>query len=50
MQRNYLKLLEISTDQAETIQGQSELIKTLINESFEKENMIDVLLQDIEGN
>lgn len=47
MQRKFLSLLEIMTNQALIISNQSEFIDKLINENMEKENMVNTLLEDI---
>lgn len=49
MQRNYLKLLEVVQYQAETIKKQSAFIDSLVNENLEKENMVNILVEDIEN-
>ena len=48
MQRNYFKLLEVMHDQSKLIDKQSEFIDGLMNENIEKENMINILFEDVE--
>ena len=45
--KNYLDLLEIITEQERVILKQGEMITRLINETAEKENMINELTKDI---
>ena len=45
----YYDLLEIIEKQDEMIYKQSKLITKLVNENMEKENMINILMQEQEG-
>ena len=45
--KNYLELLEVITEQERVIVKQGEMIVRLINETAEKENMINELTKDI---
>ena len=45
----YYDLLGIIEMQDEMIRKQNELISELVNENMEKENMINVLMQEQEG-
>lgn len=45
--KNYLDLLDMINQQENIIAKQSELITRLINETAEKENMINELMDDI---
>lgn len=45
----YYDLLEIIEKQDEMIYKQNKLITKLVNENMEKENMINILMQEQEG-
>ena len=45
----YYELLDIIEKQEDMIRKQNELISELVNENMEKENMINVLMQEQEG-
>ena len=45
--KNYLELLEVITEQERVIVKQGEMIVRLVNETAEKENMINELMKDI---
>ena len=45
----YYELLDIIEKQEDMIRKQNELIAELTNENLEKENMINVLMQEQEG-
>jgi len=45
--KNYLDLLDVITQQEKIIVKQNELIARLVNETAEKENMINELMKDV---
>jgi len=45
--KNYLDLLDIINQQEKIIAKQNEMISGLVNETTEKENMINELMKDI---
>lgn len=45
--KNYLDLLDIINEQEKIIVKQNEMITRLVNETAEKENMINELMKDI---
>jgi hypothetical protein len=45
--KNYLDLLDVIAQQEKIIVKQNELIARLVNETAEKENMINELMKDV---
>lgn len=46
MTENFLSLIELIGEQDQVVRKQNDIIAKLINENLEKENMINVMMQE----